>query len=597
MKTLTKLFLLLCSVFTFAQNEDSRLKGLDKDIEKWMKAWKTPGLAIAVVEKDKIIYSKGFGYRDLENKKKVDANTLFCIGSCTKAFTVTLLGQQQDSGRISFDDPVKKHMPTIQFYNDELTHKVTIKDMIVHRTGLPRHDVSWYYFNSASGDSLIARLPYLEPEVQLREKFIYNNFMYLLQGELIEELTGQSWRENLQEHILSPLEMNDTKTSHEDFLRVENRSLGYKSFYTGESMTETPYFNIAGMSPAGGVYSSVNNMANWLQTWIAKGVYNDKRLFSQEYYDGALTPQMATGWGKPDEDFSWQQFFEYSYGWMMSSIHGHYVVTHDGGIDGFGTTTAFFPHDDFGFIILANSHSPIRDVIGNAIISRILDIKEENIQDHKMKEVQEWIKNNKKDPDSEETRIGPNRPLDDFIGVFEHKGYGEIKVSVRNDSAFAQLPYGTFYLKPFKYNVMEGFLFKDGKVRDDFLEDATKFNFQTDLNGSISQIDIPLQGGLDPIEFSRIEAPISLSKEQLLTFVGQYNFGGKDVASVYIDDNGVLRSYVKGQKKYKLIPVKSNRFFIESLPNYFVEFRSGEEGIDRVVFIQPDGTYTAKKIR
>ena len=153
--------LLLCaaSLNVIAQkslgiNTDARFKGLDTAFQRVLRTWHAAGFAVAVIEKKKVVYAKGFGYRDIAGKLPVTPNTLFAIGSCTKAFTATLVGKLQQDGKLDIDKPVVNYLPALKFYNDAMNNTITLRDMMSHRTGLPRHDLSWYFFNSSSTDSL-----------------------------------------------------------------------------------------------------------------------------------------------------------------------------------------------------------------------------------------------------------------------------------------------------------------------------------------------------------------------------------------------------------------------------------------------------------
>jgi CubicO group peptidase (beta-lactamase class C family) len=191
------LLLLLFAGLSFAQKKknpaDKRIAGLDTTFARVLKEWHAAGFAVAVVEKNKVVYANGFGYRDVEKKLPVTANTVFAIGSCTKAFTASLIGWLTKDNQVDLDKPVRNYIPELKFYNDEMTDHITLRDMMCHRTGLPRHDFSWYFFPSGSRDSLLQRIQYMEPTAGLREKWQYNNFMFMLQGLMVEKLTHQRW--------------------------------------------------------------------------------------------------------------------------------------------------------------------------------------------------------------------------------------------------------------------------------------------------------------------------------------------------------------------------------------------------------------------
>ncbi|MBK6992259.1 MAG: beta-lactamase family protein [Chitinophagaceae bacterium] len=208
MKQLLTILLLSSSIFSFAQKKKNvtadPFAGLDTAFQRVLKDRKAAGFAVAVVSKNKILYAKGFGYRDFENKIPVTPTTMFAIGSCTKAFTSSLLGLLNKEGKLDYDKPAREYLPELHFFNDNLNNSVTVRDMMTHRTGLPRHDYSWYLFNTHSKDSLMRRIQYQEPTAGLREIWQYNNLMFLTQAMISEKLTSKSWETNIQEKYLIP---------------------------------------------------------------------------------------------------------------------------------------------------------------------------------------------------------------------------------------------------------------------------------------------------------------------------------------------------------------------------------------------------------
>ena len=260
----------LIAITTMAQKRKSvappdRFAGLDTTFARVLNDWKVAGFAVAVVEKGKVVYSKGFGYRDYEKKLPVTPNTLFAIGSCTKAFTSSLVGLLQKDGKIEYDEPVRKYLPDLKFYNDDLNNHLTVRDMMCHRTGLPRHDFSWYLANTTR-DSLIARIQYLDPSAPLRQTWQYNNFMFLAQGVLAEKLFGKTWEENVRDKIFKPLGMKSSIFTMGEMEKSSDASRGYE-VEKDSLIKKMDYYNIDGMGPAGSINSSVTDMANWLTMW------------------------------------------------------------------------------------------------------------------------------------------------------------------------------------------------------------------------------------------------------------------------------------------------------------------------------------------
>ncbi|MEE3112478.1 MAG: serine hydrolase domain-containing protein, partial [Bacteroidota bacterium] len=295
----------------FAQSDD-RLKGLDSELEKVLKSLDETGFAVAIVEKNKVLYSKGFGYRDYENKIPVDANTLFAIGSCTKAFTSSILGLLNKEGKLDFEDSPIDYVKELRFYNAQMNDMITIRDLMSHRTGIPRHDFSWYFFPTFSKDSLIARIEYHEPFTSVRNKYYYNNFMFLLQGVIGERITGNLWEDNIRSMFFEPLEMIRSNLSIAEMNEAENAAIGYL-----EEHKETDYYKIAGMRPAGSINSSVNEMSKWLITWINGGKYGDKEILPASYVREAISSQNVMGARLPMNDRPGLHFANYGFGWSL----------------------------------------------------------------------------------------------------------------------------------------------------------------------------------------------------------------------------------------------------------------------------------------
>jgi CubicO group peptidase (beta-lactamase class C family) len=335
---LTLALLLLVIPLTTAQT-DKRLKGVEKELNELMKATKASGFSVAVVQNDKIIYSAGFGYRDYENKIPADANTLYAIGSSSKAFTCAVLGQLRSEGKLEFTDSPIKYVPELKFYNNDLNGSIIIEDLMCHRTGLPRYDTSWYLFPTHSKDSLIQKIQYMEPTFGLRQQWQYNNFMFALQGVIAEKITGKTWEDNVKERFFTPLGMTRTNASIQEMKQASNASFGYD--VKNDAIVKMDYYDIAAMSPAGSINSSVNDMANWVITWINKGKFKGKEILAESYTSDAMSSHAIVGGGLPGKEMPNTFISNYGYGWFISSYKGQYRVEHGGNIDGFSAVLHF----------------------------------------------------------------------------------------------------------------------------------------------------------------------------------------------------------------------------------------------------------------
>lgn len=596
MKKSLVLILCLFAVASFAQ-KDKRFDGLEKEFEKILNEWKAPGFAVAVVEKNKVIYASGFGYQNVEKKIPVSTNTQFAIGSCSKAFTASLLGMLRQDDKVDFDKPVRNYLPGLLFNTDELNNKVTIRDMMSHRTGLPRHDFSWYFFPSQSKDSLIERIKYLEPSAGIREKWQYSNFMYLAQGVLTEKMTGKTWEENIREKLLIPLGMKQSNTSLKEWINFPNAAIGYD--VRKDTIHRMSYYDIAGMSPAGSINSTVNDMSKWLITWINNGKYEGKQILPPSFVNEAINGQMVMSGGFPTLENSDIFMSEYGFGWMLASYRGHYLVEHGGNIDGFSASTAFFPTDSIGIVVLCNQNaSAVPSVVRNIISDRLLGLSKIDWQSNIKKLYENSLKAAKQAEESEISNqvkgTKPSHVATDYQGSYNNKGYGTIDINLRNDSLFAHAGNREFWLGHYHYDVFQPFEKKDIEGIDTSDHDNPKFMFGMNEAGEITRVSIALEPTLKPIVFSRIPKVIEMTFGNLQEYVGEYEISG--VAIKIFLKGTQLAMLVPGQPEYELLPVKEDVFTLKNLEGFKVQFnRNDKNEITELLSIQPNGTFKAKR--
>jgi CubicO group peptidase (beta-lactamase class C family) len=606
MKKITASLLLSVIVLSsFAQKqkpaEDKRFAGLDTAFARVLKDWKAAGFAVAVVEKDKVVYSKGFGYRDVENKVPATANTLFAIGSCTKAFTSSLLGMLNKDGKVDFDKPVRTYLPDLKFYNEEMNNKITLRDMMSHRTGLPRHDYSWYYFPTQSRDSLFTRIEYMEPTAGLRERWQYNNFMFFLQGVVTEKLTNKTWEENIIEKIFRPLGMDSAAVSVDEMQKRNDIAVGY-GLKNDSVIKKLDYFHIDAMAPAGSINSSVNDMAKWVITWINGGKYKDKELLSASYVNEAMSSQMVIGGSLPSKERPDLYFSNYGFGWMLSSYKGHYRVEHGGNIDGFSASTCFFPSDSIGIIVLTNQNaSAVTSIVRNTIADRMLKEKpinwlaDRNVADAKAKAAAKEAEGTVEES-SQKKGTKPSHSLKEFEGLYNHPGYGTIEIVLEKDSLFLLAPDNRVWLKHFHYDVFETYGVDPKEGIDTSQKSELRVKFGMSEAGEINAAFMTLEQGLRPLEFSRKPKPKEITKEELKKYEGTYELAPGTEAKFYIKGEKTLYAFIEGQPEYELIAIDKNKFALKALEGYTALFEENEKGeIIAVSFIQPNGTFKAPK--
>ncbi|MCB0685063.1 MAG: serine hydrolase [Saprospiraceae bacterium] len=585
-----------CCITSYAQAPtDTRLEGLDTFVNRVLEDWKAPGISIAVVEKGKVIYTGGFGFRNVEEKLPVTQHTLFAIGSCTKAFTASMIGMLEKEGKLDLDKPVRNYLPELKFKNEYTNAHCTLRDMMCHRTGLPRHDYSWYG-STASRHQLLERIQYLEPSAELREKYQYNNFMFMSLGVVIEKITGKSWEQNLEERILKPLKMDDTNMSIAALEEAKDRSLAYQS--TEDEIKVIPYRNIDAIGPAGSINSSAADMSNWLLTWINNGLFEDEEIIPSGYRNQAITMQMASGGGLPGEENPDIHLFGYGLAWGVSSYGGHYRVEHSGGIDGFISTTSFFPSDSLGIFVVSNQGGPSNSV-RNFIADRMLGIADRNWRGVLLKQKNQFESNFKTSPNQDSLNqiknTTPSHPDSSYTGSYENKGYGIAKIFLENDTLWIDYNEAgkrtKSYLQHYHYDVFR----TRSTVEKTDNKNATKLNFQTDEKGNVSAFKIKIEPAVDELVFVRQATVLDIDPNDLEKYLGNYNLMGNTV-KVYLRGDGTLMVLVPGQPDYELVPIGTDQFKIKVAEGYEVHFEVNDEHkVLSLSFVQPNGTFKAVK--
>ncbi|MBA2329669.1 MAG: serine hydrolase [Flavisolibacter sp.] len=593
-------FLLLFAIIQMAAygqtTNDKRIVALEPQLNKLLKDWKAAGFAVAVVDKNKVIYAKGFGFRDLEKKLPVTTNTLFPIGSCTKAFTSSLIGVLDKEKLVEFDKPFYSYLPAINFYKPEMTQNITLRDMMSHRTGLPRHDFSWYLFPSSSRDSLLQRVKYMEPSAGIKDKWQYNNFMFLLQGLVAEKITGKSWEENIKTKFFAPLNMNRSNFFISDMTKDNDAAIGY--YVKNDSLIKKlPYYEIGSMGPAGSINSSVMEMSNWVRTWINGGKFNDKEILHSSYIRDAISSQMIISPSLPDKEIPDVFFGNYGFGWFLTSYKGHYMAQHGGNIDGFSANTAFFPTDSIGIIVLSNQNgSVLPGIIRNMIADKVLGL---NYTDwsglrkkaaDKAKEAEAEIKKTS----SQKQGTKPTHALKDYTGLYSHPGYGAIEVYLNGDSLMASVPNKNLWLKHYHYNIFSPYEKDPEEGIDTSAASQLKFNFLMNLQGEINTISTDLEPSLKSLEFVKRPKEVAMTEASLQDYVGDFELMGT-IIKVYSKGN-TLYVHVPGQPDYELAAEGNDKFNLKILNGYSLQFiRDDAKNVISASFIQPNGTFTATK--
>ena len=584
---LASFFLLLIPALGRAQSSlPKELKGLDEFVEMRMKEWNVPGIAIAVVRDSQVVLTKGYGWANVEEKQRVDAGTLFAIGSSSKAFTATGVMQLVDEDKVDLDEPVITYVPDFKLYNDELTKNLTVRDLLCHRSGLPRHDVAWYGSGSTR-EELIAKMAYLEPNAQLRETWQYQNLMFMAAGYLIEQVTGQSWEAYTQKHLFDPLQMPNSNFSVIDLQKTANRAWPYQEEEGEVKVME--YRNIDAIGPAGSINSNATDMANWLILQLNEGRFQGKQVISGTSLHETHKPQMVMpGDMTTDEIF----YSSYGLGWMITSYRGHLRVEHGGNIDGFSASVCVMPRDGIGIVVLTNMNgTALTGVIRNYIVDKMLDLEvhdwnTELLEQRNKAREASLLATEEEEDLARVNGTAPSHAPADYVGLYRHPGYGQIEVRQKDDGSLeiGLNELGFSDLVHYHYDVF--------KVESAFGQ--LKFQFAYDLRGKISQLSSRLEPSLDaPIVFEKLAPELALSIEALKIYEGDYEVMGV-TAEVRLHDD-VLELTVPGQPTYTLVATKEHEFDLKDIEGYSVVFGLEDGAVTSMSFIQPNGTFKATK--
>jgi len=564
------------------------LAGFDDVVGNAMKKFEVPGLAIAIVKGKEVVYAKGFGYRDVEKQLPVTADTLFAIGSTTKAFTTFVLGTLADEGKVEWEKPLRNYIPWFKLYDPVATERLSVRDLVTHRSGLPRHDLIWYNNYDASRESLVRKLAYLEPSADLREKWQYNNLMFLTAGYLTEVITGKPWEVSVRERILNPLDMKRTNFSVADSQKDSDFAQPYDK--KDDKIVKIPFRPITNIGPAGAINSSVNELARWVTVHLNDGKYGDKKLAEAATVADMRRVYMTTGATSTSAE---SVPGGYALGWGVDAYQGHEQVGHGGAIDGFIADVRFLPRDGVGVVVLANlSGTPLCSLLARNAVDRLLGLKS---SDYIAKAFANRIKAEQAGKEGEKkkavTRIAgtvASHKLSDFAGDYEHPGYGVLKVSLNGDHLEATFNKITTPLEHWHYDTFNG-----GKVKDNTFEEM-KFSFQTDANGFIASVAVPFEPAVKEIVFAKKPDAQLSDPAYLARFTGAYDLLGQTI-SVSLKGTALVAN-IPGQPQLDLMPSLSGDFVLKQVQVVSFHFISDEAGKASAVEVRQPGTVlTAKR--
>jgi CubicO group peptidase (beta-lactamase class C family) len=570
-----------------------QLNGFNDFVTTTMAEWKVPGLAVVIVKEEKVVFCEGFGLRDAEKNLKVTPATIFAIGSSSKAFTTMAMGILVDDGQLNWDRPLRHYLPTFKLHDPFASERMTPRDLVTHRSGLPRHDLMWY--NTAlSRREIFDRLQYLAPSKDFRAYFQYQNLMYLTAGYLVGELSGSSWEVFVKERIFKPLEMAGSNFSVRESQQTADFALPYTE--KADEIMEIPFRNIDVVGPAGSINSSVNDMTNWLLLHLDKGRYKGLQIISEGNLHQMQTPQMVIQEMVPSlaafTRYDEVGHASYGLGWFVQPYRGHNVIHHGGNIDGFSALVSFMPQRGIGVVVLTNRNgNPLPTIVAYNAYDRLLELDElpwsRRIKEEADRLKEAGAKAKEKSATDRKAEAPPSHRLGDYTGLFEHPGYGVIAIVMKDGQL--ELTYNSmpFALEHYHYDIFE--------MTYELFDMRMKVSFFTDVKGNISSLSIPLEASVAEIVFTRVPEKRLTEKPFLEQFTGEYELLDRSI-TVSMKGEGRLVLSLPDQPDYELIAYQGAEFTLKGLPGFSIEFKRDEAGaVTEAVVTQPNAVFMARK--
>jgi CubicO group peptidase (beta-lactamase class C family) len=414
---------------------------LDSYAATSMKTFEVPGMAVAIVKDGKILVTKGYGVRKMGDPTPVDEFTMFAIGSNTKAFTTAALATLVDEGKLSWDDPVYQRLPGFVMYDPYVSHEMTIRDLLTHRSGmgLGEGDLLFWPQSTYTRDEIIHKLRFMKPHSSFRSHYAYDNLLYMTAGQIIPAVTGISWDDYIRQHIFEPLGMAHSNVSTASY--KPGGDYAYPHSRVDGKLQVIPFETLDNVGPAGSINSCAADMAKWVQLQLNHGKFVDREghLFSEQRSKEMWSPQtiLPTGDGPPQLTALRANFADYALGWGLRDYHGRELIGHTGGVGGFVSRVMLVPEEHLGVVILTNAEE------GGAFDSILYHILDYYFQ----LQPTDWIANFKTVKDSEEkdaaetmkkaegsraSNSKPSLPLEKYAGVYNDAWYGPITVRMEN---------------------------------------------------------------------------------------------------------------------------------------------------------------------
>jgi CubicO group peptidase (beta-lactamase class C family) len=534
----------------------ARLASIEERAEKRRAELGIPGMSLVIVKDDEVIYSKGLGYKDLEKKVPVTADTQFPIASATKAFTGLSVLMTAEDGKFSLTDSPKKVLPFFKMADPDTDKNITIRDLLTHSSGLTRTDLAMIT-GRLTRQELIRVVGEAKPDAKLGEKFGYQNIMFAAAGEAVAEAQKMPWERFVPERIFKPLGMTNSSMTAADMQKAKDYAFGYNYNTDTKEHIRVPFREITDTAPAGSINSSANDMAKWLRFAMNRGKVGGKQLISDASF---------AEWIKPHMKVTPTGSVGYGLGWFIQTWNGMTVVQHGGNIDGFTSLVGFMPEKKLGFALLMNvGNAPLGNELMDLIWDRML-----------------------RDPAAVPALTADE--MQKLAGKYNLTPTVEIDVSIKEGKLVMTLP----GQPPYALEPTGPRKFKPAGLPDGF---AANFS---PAEGRAAELELVQPGrtnkapraGAEPAKTASESGP-NPAKE----LVGKYDAPGAAGLIEVKDDAGKVTFNIPGQQPYELRERKKDEFAMQPLPDtYFLTVKRDDKGsVTAVAVNQPEGVFEFKR--
>jgi len=400
----------------------------EKYAQKTMRDWQIPGMAIAIVADDKIVYAKGFGVKEVNGNEPVDTHTLFKIGSTSKAFTAALVAMMVDEGKMAWKDKVIDHVPVFQMYDAWVTREFMIEDLLAQHSGMPSYAADFQAIAGFDRDHIMHSIRYIKPVSSFRSEFAYVNNLFLVAARTVENETGKIWEVNIRERIFDPLGMDESSMGRDSLVNSKNAATGH-NIQKGKVTPVPKTLNWTYIyGPAGGINSNVLDMAEWLRLQINDGIVDGNRLVSEESMNFIHTPKTITSLGKGDRMYYYES-------WVYEEMRPYPLVWHNGGTTGFHAFVGFWTEPKIGIVILTNeSTNKLAEALPHYFNDLYFGNPARDWSKEKLAEIKKGEEKMKANVPKRPDLPSPSLALEEYTATYHNEVYLDATVTKKDDS-------------------------------------------------------------------------------------------------------------------------------------------------------------------